>query len=185
MDMAMKNLLIAGLTALLAVAPSNGQAKPKHPDRVVSVRVSFTSDEYDPTTPAKATIKCVVRNGTALPIHVPVGFDGGYVQLAAQGLTLSKAIREKDDVKLAWVEPGKEQVVFELPLADLLTGSPKTDSLWRWDWMKRSAPPPSPIYKGRKGGYVAEASFVVSLDLGTRTLKSEPAVLKVKGGGDK
>src|SRR5947209_6875651 len=149
----MKIATAAGLLAILAASTAAGQAKLKHPDRVLSVHVSFTADEYDPATPSKAVIKCVVRNNTQTPVHVPVGFDGGYVQLAGNGLTLSKIRREKDDVKLAWVEPGKEQVVFELPLDDLLTGTPKKDAEWRWSWMRRPTPPPSPIHKGGKGGY--------------------------------
>jgi hypothetical protein len=177
--------LAAGVVVLLVAWPCAGQGKGKLPDRVLSAVVSFSVDEYDPATPAKATVTCAVRNNGPYPAHVPVGFDGGYVRLEAGGLTLSRIKRDKDDVRLAWVEPGKEQVVFQLPLDDVLLRTNQADATWHWDWARRPAPPPSPIHRGRQGGYVEQASFVVTVDLGTRTLKSEPAVLKVKGGGEK
>ena len=44
------------------------------------------------------------------------------------------------------------------------------------------APPPSPIHKYRQPGFVGQASFSVSLDLGGYTLTSEGATLKVTSG---
>ena len=66
----------------------------------------------------------MVRNGTPTGIHVPVGYDGGYVRLQAGQLSLRKTRVGKDDMRLAWVEPGQEQVVFELPLDDLMRVRP-------------------------------------------------------------
>jgi hypothetical protein len=125
-------------------------------------------------------MKCVVHNDSYLPLHVPVGYDGGYIRVQSGQLTLSKNKKAKEDVKLAWVEPGHQQVVFELPLDDILVGAGRRDGLWHWHWQLRPAPPRSPIHNHYKSGFVAEASFSVNLDLGGHTLKSEDALLKVK-----
>jgi hypothetical protein len=61
-------------------------------------------------------MKCVVRNDSPFPVHVPVGFDAVYVQVESGQLTLFPAKRTRDDVRLAWVEPDHEEVVFELLL---------------------------------------------------------------------
>jgi hypothetical protein len=164
---------LAGLPALAEVQPK---------DRKVSVHLSFSEEEYDPTRPSKAVMRCVVQNDTTSGVHVPVGFDGGYVRVESGGLTLYKRRIEKDDVKLAWVEPGKQQMVFELPLDDLLVGAAKREGVWHWTWQRRPAPPPSPIHKFKEMGFVDQASFKVTLDLGGRTFVSEAASLKVKPG---
>ena len=175
-----------GLLALIMAAPVvSGQERPRPHERVVSARLSFSVEPFDPSRPSGAVVKCVVRNDTPTAIHVPVGYDGGYVRLQAGQLSLRKIRVGKDDMRLAWVEPGQEQVIFELPLDDLLRVAPGGEPAWVWDWPRRPEPPRSPIHKYRQPGFVDEASFAVSLDVGTSMLKSEAATLKVKsrGGG--
>jgi hypothetical protein len=142
-------------------------------------------EEYDPSTPSKAVVRCVVKNDSGIPIHVAVGFDGGYIRVEAGQVRLSRAERFPDDVKLTWVEPRHEQVVFELPLDELLSGKQGKDAAWRWDWERHPEPPRSPIHAYRKPGFVEGAPFVVSLTLGDSTLISEPAILNVKPGRSK
>jgi hypothetical protein len=169
-------LLALLVPALAAAGPEAG----KPAERKVSVRLSFSVEEYDPSKPSQAVMKCVVSNNSYLPLHVPVGFDGGYVRVQSGLLTLSKNKRAKEDVQLAWVEPGQQQVVFELPLDDILLKTGERDAAWRWDWPRRPEPPRSPIHPYRKPGFLDQASFSVSLDLGGTTLTSEDATLKVK-----
>ncbi len=175
-------LLVLVLSAAAATADEPAQTKPIPP---VAVRVSFSVEEYDPSTRSTATMRCVVQNNTRRGVHVPVGFDSGYVQVQSGWMTLNKHTREKDDVKLVWLEPGQEQVVFELPLDDLFLVAEQKEPPWHWDWMRRPEPPRSPVHKYRQTGFVDEATLTVSLDLGGSTLKSEPAVLKVKSPSGK
>jgi hypothetical protein len=172
---------IIGLIALLVPALAHADpVKLKAMDRKVTVRLSFSTEEYDPSKPSKATMKCVVQNNSPSPVHVPVGFDGGYIRIQSGLLTLGKGKKTKEDVKLDWVEPGQEQVIFELSLDEVLQGTGERKGPWLWNWQRRPEPPRSPIHKYRKPGFVDQASFTVSLDLGGYTLTSEGAVLKVK-----
>jgi hypothetical protein len=171
---------LLGLSALLIVAVASGQDRPEPPKRVVSVHLSFSLDQFEPAKPTKASVKCVVKNNSPWPVHVPVGYEGGYIQLRARGLNLVVNKREKDNVKLAWVEPGKEQLVFELPLNDIFRVASK-DDYWHWTWQRRPAPPLSPIHKGQaKAEFVEQASFMVSIDLGGYRIESESVRLNVK-----
>ncbi|HVX16291.1 MAG TPA: hypothetical protein VHC22_34210 [Pirellulales bacterium] len=170
-------LLVLVLPAPATTADEPAQTKPKPP---VWVHVSFSVEEYDPSTPSKATMRCVLRNDTRRGVHVPVGFDGGYVQVQSGLMTLIKHTREKEDAKLVWVEPGQEQVVFELPLDDIFLVAENNQPKWHWHWMRRPEPPRSPIHKYRQPGFLDEAILIVSLDLGGSVLKSEAGVLKVK-----
>jgi hypothetical protein len=151
----------------------------------VSVRLSFSVEKYEPSKPSKAVLKCVVYNDSPLPLHIPVGYDGSYIRVQSGNLSLVKSKREKEDVRLAWVEPGHQQVVFELPLDDIFLVAKQPDPRWRWDWPRRPAPPLSPIHKGLTTGLVDEASFSVNLDLGSYTLTSERTTLKVKSDAGK
>src|SRR5581483_1635454 len=85
------------LLALVAPAlAASAEEQPKPKERKVSLRLSFSVEEYDPSRPSKAVIKCVVQNDTPVALHVPVGFDDGYVRLESEGLTLRKVKKEKD-----------------------------------------------------------------------------------------
>ena len=72
-------------------------------------------------------------------------------------------------------------MIFDLPLGDILKGERKTNSPWRWSWMKRQAPPLTPIHK-RGPGYVDRATFLATVEVRGQTLKSNAAVLEVKTG---
>jgi hypothetical protein len=171
----------AGVLALLVPAVAGaGPGELEAAERTVSVRLSFSVEEYEPTKSPKAVMKCVVYNDGFSPVHVPVGFDGGYIRVQSGLLTLSKNKRDKEDVKLVWVEPGQKQVVFELSLDDILLKAGGRDAAWHWDWQRRPEPPRSPIHRYRAPGFVDQAPFSVSLDLGGYTLRSEVATLRVK-----
>jgi hypothetical protein len=170
-------------------ATSPGQDKPQPAEPALSVQLSFSVEEYDPTAASEAVLRCVVRNGTNEPIRVPVGYGGGSIAVQSGLLTLHKANEGKGDVKQVRVEPGQEQVVFELPLDAILLREKKADVPWRWDWPRRPEPPRSPIHKYRQPGFVDQARFTATVVIGTRpltagarTLTSAPAVLKVKPG---
>jgi hypothetical protein len=176
----MRNWKTVGLLALLVPTLAVcGHEK----SRKVSVRLSFSVEQYEPSKPSQAVLKCVVHNDSPLPLHVPVGYDGGYIRLQSGDLSLAKRKREKEDVKLVWVEPGHQQLVFELPLDDIFLVTKKPDPRWRWHWLRRPAPPLSPIHKGRTTEFVDEAPFSVNLDLGGYTLTPERVTLKVKSDG--
>jgi hypothetical protein len=175
--------MITGLLVLAAhalTAAGQGQAKGEQPK--VSVRLSFSVDEYDPNMP-KGTIKCVVRNDMQETVEVPVGYDGRVVTVTGSGVTLYPRLQlVKKGVKYVQVEPGKEWVVFELPLADILKGERKSNSPWHWSWPRRSMPPLTPIHKQRGPGYVDRATFLATVAVRGHTLKSSAAVLMVKTG---
>ena len=172
-----------GLLALLvSVQAALGQERPRPHGRGGLVRLSFSVEAYDPSRPSGAVMRCVVQNDTPTGLHVPVGYDGGYVRLQSGLLSLRKVKKEKQDVRLTWVEPGHQQVVFELPLGDVLGVAAAGEPVWVWDWPRRPEPPRSPIHKYRQPGFLDEASFTVSLDMGGYTLKSEAATLKVRSG---
>jgi hypothetical protein len=182
----MRNAIAVALLTLAAhplAAP--GQKRGEQPGQSaglkVSVDLSFSVREYDPRKPGKATLKCVVRNDTKQAVEVPVGYDARAVTLKGDALTLyRRGMKGQETVKWFRVEPGKEQVVFELPLAEILSGNRRRDSAWMWSWERRPAPPPSPIHAHRKTGFVERASFVVRVEIGGVVLTSNPAVLKVK-----
>jgi hypothetical protein len=183
-------------------ASALGQEKPMPKEPRVSVTLSFSVEEYDPSTPSKAVIKCVVRNDTDEAIQVPVGYDANRVRLessweaGSQRPILSYANKDpyskeqKNDVKLIRIEPGKGQVVFDFPLDDILfRGETKGGSLrWDWpDWQIRFGPPRSPIFRRARRDdkfdsrdLLADAFFYVRLKIGARTLTSNVAHLKIK-----
>src|SRR5207248_7326745 len=133
---AMKNGMTIGLLALAVHAlAAAGQDPAKSAGTKVTVKLSFTVDEYDPKSP-KGTLKCVVHNGTQQAIEVPVGYGGRGVSVTGGAVTLYRRLQPGEEgVKLVRVEPGKERVVFALPLGDILKGEGKRDSPWRWSWM--------------------------------------------------
>jgi hypothetical protein len=178
----MRNALAAALLALAANAlTAPGQQPGKSAGPKVSVDLSFSVSEYDPRKPDQATLKCVVRNGTQQAVEVPVGYGGRAVTLTSGALTLYRRAKPgQETVKWVRVEPGKEQVIFELPLAEILSGERKRDSVWGWDWPRRPQAPLSPIHQHRKPGFVERAPFVARVEVGGQVLASSPAVLKVK-----
>jgi hypothetical protein len=167
------------VVSVLAAVPITSTAQ-KLERRAVKAQITFSVDEYDPAAPAKGVMRCAVRNDSPYPVHVPVGFDGGYVKVRSGGLSLQKTAKEKDDVRLAWLEPDEQVVVFELPLEEILLGAGKTESAWQWTWDRQPAPPRSPIQKYKQAGFVDQAAFAATIDLGSYLLTTEPGVLRVK-----
>jgi hypothetical protein len=168
------------IVSALASIATVGLAQ-KRERRVVTSQITFSLDEYDPATPSDGVMRCEVRNDSPYPLHVPVGFDGGYVKVKSGGLTLRRLSKRKDDVRLAWLEPGEKVVVFEMPLEEVLLAAGKPGATWQWTWDRRSSPPLSPIYKYKEDELVDQAPFTATIDLGSYSLTTEPGVLKVKG----
>ncbi len=169
------------LAAQAAAAPGQEPAKPA--ESKVSVRLTLSAEEYDPATPSQASLKCVARNDTPQAVRVPTAYDGSSVLLMSGNLTLYRRTEGKGDAPSALVEPGKEQVVFELPLDDILLTAGKAGATWSWDWPRRLAPPPSPLVKQRGEGFVGRIAFTAKLKVGDMEATSEEAVLKVKAAG--
>jgi hypothetical protein len=163
-----------------AIAVGEGGPKPAPPN--VAVRLSFSAEEYDPSaaSPSQAAVRCVVRNDTAEAVEVPVGYDGERVRVQSGQLTLYRRMKGEGDVKLVRVEPGKEVVVFELPLDQVLGGARGPADPWRWDWPRRPEPPRSPVHKYRQPGFVDRATFSATLKVSTGAVTSDPVVLKIK-----
>jgi hypothetical protein len=209
------------LVTYSATACGQGKPAPKEPN--VSVSLSLSSDEFDPSTPSQVAMKCLVRNGTAEAIQVPAGYDGNRLRVYSTSRLVLRRIREDDldrlgrtitglkgkiaaaddpdeivslargladAVKakneleskvLVRIGPGKELVVFELPLDESLLHGKTKDGAFKWGWNLRPAPPKSPIYR-RAGSrdLVSEASFTVRLETGGQTVDSNQVRLKVK-----
>jgi hypothetical protein len=169
-------LLVLAVPAAIAM----GEDRPKPAPPGVSVRLSFSVEEYDPSAASQAVLRCVARNDTAEAVEVPVGYDGERVRVQSGQLTLYRRMRGEADVELVRVEPGKEEVVFELPLDQVLGGKNGPADPWRWDWPRRPEPPRSPVLKYRQPGYVGRATFAATLKVGSQAATSDPVVLKVR-----
>jgi hypothetical protein len=198
-------------------------ARLKIKETKVSVALALSVEEYDPSTPSKAVIKCVVRNDTDDAVQVPASYDGKRIRLeSTNGLVLNrikeddidrleqkikvlkgkltdsddpdsivalandlanaiKTKQEKESQTLIRIEPGKERVVFEFPLDEILLPGNKEDRAFAWGWGRRPRPPKSPIYlEFASRNLVAEASFAVRLKIGGQTVDSKYVHLKVK-----
>ena len=177
----MRKVTVTALLVLAAyalTAPAQDPAKADAPKIVV--QLSFTVKEYDPKAPA-GSMKCVVRNDTKQAINVPVGYDGQAVSVMGSGVTLHRRVKPgKEVAKTVRVGPGQEQVVFDLPLGEILKDEGKQGDPWSWHWMRRPAPPRSPIHKYRQPGYRAQATFTARVEAGGQKLTSNAAALKVK-----
>src|SRR5262249_44396208 len=144
-------------------------------------RLSFSVEEYDPSAASRAVMRCVARNDTAEAVEVPVGYDGERIRVQSGQLTLSKMkTKGEGDANLVRVEPGKEQVVFELPLDQVRGGARGRAAPGRGAWPRRPEPPRSPVHKYRQPGFVDRSAFSATLTVGTQTVISDPVVLKVK-----
>jgi hypothetical protein len=87
--------------------------------------------------------------------------------------------------KVVVITPGKEEILFELALAEILASPNDKERLdWAWTWDRRSEPPLSPIHKYRKPGYEETATFFVEVQVGSDRAASDPVTLKVRVSGD-
>lgn len=192
-------------TLLVTLPLGIGKVVPQELQKV-TVGLSFSVEEYDPSTPSKEVIKCKVRNNTDKAIQVPAGYDGYKIRLHStrsympRTETLEEArsvlVRipnSKDDLKLVRIEPGKEQVVFEFPLDELLLRGRTKDRILEWDWPDwplNSTPPFSPIYRKtdvnqeERERLVGCVFFTVRLKIGEQYVISNSAPLKVKTATD-
>jgi hypothetical protein len=159
----------------------------------VKPQLTISVDEYNPFTPSKGVVTCVLVNNSADPVEVSIGYDGEKNRLRAQSmrpLTLYTKEKGKDDGKRIKIKPGQEQVVFELPLDEILfqgVDQPRQlkERTWSWQWEARPEPPASPIHPWRKPGYTEKATFWAEIAVNDRKLFSGEKVLKVKANGTK
>jgi hypothetical protein len=168
-------------------------------EKPFSVILTLSEREYDPVKPSKDVLKCAVRNNLASAIDVPTGYDGQEVVLRSGELmghseiTLHRSRRPQqvgggfvekppDKEKPVRVEPGKEHVVFTLPLDAILIKNETPDREWYWSWPRRSGPPRSPIHRQREAGrgFLRECRFQADVTMGGKMVSSEVVVLKVK-----
>src|SRR5690242_14308085 len=107
--MSRTTLMAVGLFVAMTQAITAEDKKPIADKPVAIVRVSFSVDEFDPSNPAKASIKCVVKNNSDNALEVPVGYDGTSIQLWSSRTLRLWRRKGKDQVKPVWVEPSKER----------------------------------------------------------------------------
>jgi hypothetical protein len=166
------------LAASVLTAPAQSPGKPAVPG--IEVRISFTVEEYDPKAP-KGSLLLIVRNDTKEAVNVPADYDGRTVVIKSGLLTLHRHGKPVEKApKRVRIEPGKEQIVLELPLDQILKGVRKPGDLWGWDWPRRAAPPPSPIQLHWNAVYREQAAFTADVEVNGQKLTSKAAVLKVK-----
>jgi hypothetical protein len=170
------------MTPLLLLALAGADDKPALPK--VAVTLTISVKEYDPFTPSKGVVKCVVRNDDARAVSVPAEYDGRLAALVAPAGERPLTLRDRDrfaEARLVEVAPGKERVVFELPLDEVLLQTPGAAKKWSWGWDARPQPPKTPLHQfDDKEGFVEQADFRAVLKVGGAEVKSDKVVLKVK-----
>ena len=151
------------------------------PAKAVSIELSISVEEYDPYVPSKGVLKCVLHNNSTQPVRAPLGYDGSTAVLHGGLVTLApRKAPTKDELKTAAVDPGKDEILFTLPLDDILLQGDKPSGDWYWNWMRRPEPPRSPVHKYRKVGFVDEAEFQAVVVIGPEKIASNKVMLKVK-----
>jgi hypothetical protein len=171
----------------------------------VRLLLTISVEEYDPNSPSQGRVKCVLVNQSKSPVDVPVGYDGREIRLSGKGgvqvwasvlhpsrwrpgkgggagpiTAESFALPEKPVVRR--VEPGSEQVVFDLSLDEILFQgeSGGNERKWYWQAPTRSMGPRSPILIYGKRGFLDQTRFSASVTIGDHDLSSEQVTLKVK-----
>src|SRR5436305_744782 len=123
---------VLAFTTVCAAAPAP-EEKPKPPD-AVTVELSLSVTEFDPYTPSKGVVKCVLHNNGKEAVQAPTAYDGRAAVLNGGALRLlPRKPAGKDDAPTVAVDPGKDQVLFELPLDDILKGY-RREGDWYWTW---------------------------------------------------
>jgi hypothetical protein len=188
-----RGLLLSFAILGSALVATRGDDDPKAPASApdVAVKLTISVDEYDPSTPSKGIVKCVVVNNGKEPLQVTLGYDartnvllGGewpWLTLYPPQRSPAEPKTNKVEPKTAKVEPKTakveskaEQTVFELSLDEILQGG------WRWDWSARPPPPPSPIHQMDGRRFVAQAEFWAEVLIGGKPHVSDKVLLKVK-----
>lgn len=119
---------------------------------------------YAPDGP---TLACYVKNVSKDPITLSATF--GYpheMTLVGQGMNHpwpSSFRCFHPDVKTFVISPGKEVLVFDEKLSEVLSPN---ENQCGWDWLARPEGPGSPAHRWRADGYEASATFwfVISVD---------------------
>jgi hypothetical protein len=176
-----------------AVGQSNDGAQPEKPESPISISVSFSVEQFDPARPAGVVV-CTVHNHSQETIEVPDRYDGHKIALVGRGkghrfaCRLWDRSRDQEEPKMLKVAPGTKKTVFEFSLGKILADRRhliRDDfeagrRVLVWDWRAHPMAPPSPIHRGRDGGFVDQATFWGELRLGTGVIRSDKVVLKVK-----
>ena len=177
----MKTWTMVGLLAASTFVDAAAAPGEKPPVNAVSIELSISVEEYDPSVPSKGVLKCVLHNNSTQSVRAPLGYDGSTAVLHGGLVTLSpRKAPTKDELKTAAVDPGKDEILFTLPLDDILLQGDKPGGDWYWNWMRRPEPPRSPVHKYRKVGYVDEAEFLAVVVIGPDKIASNKVMLKVK-----
>lgn len=163
----------------------------------VSLRLELSVKEYDPAQPG-GTITCTVENRSPAPLDVPAQYDGERLVLygRAEGHPMACALwdrtRDKAQVPLVQVAPGKTRELFSFPLGQLLADQRETlredfaagKRVLVWDWQHHARPPHSPIYRFGGDAFLPSATFWAILETGGGKTESGKAVLQVKKQGE-
>ena len=179
------------ICAMLHVAEVAAADKSEQPTSSVAVKLTISVEEYSPSKPSKGVVKCAILNKAHVPAEVQVGYDGRTNVLAAHGnghrweVMLYRHQKPPVELKHETVKPGKDQIIFELALDEILLqgqeSEPKAkDRIWGWDWSARPEGPRSPIHQWRKSGYLDKATFRADIMVNGKSVSSDEVVLKVK-----
>jgi hypothetical protein len=132
--------LTALAVALLLLGAAGAQEKPKPP---VTVALRLSVKELDPRAPGDASLKVVVRNHGRAAVKVPTvytaGFDRAIILKGGSGpwgLWLVSWGEPGQTQRYKSLAPGKEVVVFEAPLKEILLDPIKrktAKAAWTWE----------------------------------------------------
>ncbi len=150
----MKMLAMVGLLAASTFVDSAAAPGEKPPVNAVSIELSISVEEYDPYVPSKGVLKCVLNNNSTQPVRAPLGYDGSTAVLHGGLVTLAPPkAPTKDELKTVAVDPGKDEILFTLPLDDILLQGDKPSGDWYWNWMRPAsgAAPDHPFAKYPEG----------------------------------
>jgi hypothetical protein len=179
------------LAPWLAATEPIDQSPPSAAQPAIDIELSISVREFDPAKPT-GEIRCVVTNRTDQAIGIADRYDGDQIALIGDShrwpLRLWDRTRDRPEPKKVVIEPGRERILFEFPLAEILrVQDPKSlrqdfeagRPVLVWDWAARPAAPPSPIYARRDSGLVDKAVFHAELTVDDTVIASNKVVLRV------
>lgn len=153
------------------------QALPREP---LVLKVRLNGPTINPEAFGDQTITVTIKNASEESVEVPSTYDGRTVRLVGRGRDHFWASRlrptEAPAQRLVTLEPGKEKVLLEVPLSQVLA----QDKRWHWDWGAHPVPPESPIHRWREMGYEGDVLFYVAAEAGQRTLHSKPVRVPIR-----
>jgi hypothetical protein len=135
-------LLLALSVVFLSLAAVHADEKPRSP---VTVVLHLSVKELDPKAPGKASVKVIVRNNGKVAVKVPTVYTAGFDREVIlkggsqySGMWLVYWQDDRPKQRYTSLAPGKEMLLFEAPLKDLLLDPIKQKAgktgKARWTW---------------------------------------------------